>query len=1211
MARNQDDQNAARRYLLRQLSDVEAQAFELRLLSSDELCEELEIVEDELTDEYLAGTLSKAERETFENKFLAAPERKQNLRFAATLKRNLSTSDPDENLPERNWLARLAGRFRKSFFGSPMLVAASILLVFGLGAATWRVYFSQSDVDKGLLALNQAYSQERPVEARITKFDYAPYVARRGAAPVPINTLERDYADRFLLGAVRDHPDAASYHALGKSYLLNKEFDKSIAQFEQSLALEPNNAQVHADLGAAYLEKGRREIAAAPAVAGKPESGSGMEDLARSLQHLNKALALDSKLLEALFNRASVDEAMGLLPQAAEDLQKYLQQDPNSKWAAEAREKLKLIEQKRNSTSRTDHEILQDFLKQKESSDEESGWTTISSYQNRSGNIVVEQLLDAYIDSAGKNQKEAADQALERLTFVGDLAARKSEDRFFSDLARFYDSATPPQLAFAVSARDLMKKGHAGWGRLGVKENLDLFTEARDLFERAGDFPESRFAEYWMSFCHFREHDQERSKQILEPLLLLCENRGYSSLQSRGLYLLSAIQFDLNEHSKAVDFALRSVELSARTNDSVALLSAFDALVEYYRYLGNYSKSLAFMQSSLTLLNSKTLDPIQSARHNGVVALALTTIGFYDAAASYQKEALRLAIDSGSSAAKANNYSFMGLIDGKLNKVKEALAEATLGFNLANEKAAEPAGRGLLAYSALQLGNVYKDSGNIDEAIPYYTKAIELYQTFPDFQTHLYQAHKGRLFCYLKQQNDSLAQAEIAIMLGLMEKYRRQISGENNRNTFFDVEHSVFDAAIDFEYSRMKNPEQAFSYLNSAQGRSLFDLLNADKDVRAKVQDSDIKFQTVSEPLSLQQIKEELPAQSELLQYVVLEDKVLIWVISQNDFQVREKQIARSSLNEKLLRYLNVISRPPGADDPEKLASAQDLYSILVQPVASLLDRKKLLCIIPDGTLSYLPFAALVTPSGKYFFEEQLLMTSPSASVFLSCSENAQRKGATKDERVLSVGNPSFDRNAYPNLEALPAAGQEAADVRKCYNSGVAQVADQATTIAVKIEIQKSDVVHLALHSAIDDEVPLRSKLLLAKSKSDAAHGSSPSALFSYEIYNLKLPRTRLVVLSSCQSGAEHYYNGEGMTSIARAFIGAGVPLVVASLWPVDSAATAELMVRFHKHRREGGESTVAALQDAQREMLHSSSGRYRHPYYWAAFEVNGGYAQF
>ena len=1213
MARKQDDQDNVRRYLLRQLSDAEQQDLELRFFSDDELAEELEIVEDELIDEYLAGELSETEHAGFEQYFLAHPERKRKLAAGEALQRYFATATPDippapEPELEPGMLDRLL-RWLRSTFSSPPVVALAMLVLVVLSFGIWRGLFSESDVDKGLIALNAAYKQSRPVEARLTRSDYAPFVSTRGA-PVPVNTLERDRAERFLQDAVDDHPNAASYHALGKYYLWQKDLDKGIHYFEEAQKADPNNAQVYADLGAAYLEKGKKEIDAAQTEKDQPTSGAGMEDLARSQQNLNKALELDRNLLEPLFNRAFVHKAMGLLPQAAEDLKTYIQKDPNSKWADEARQNLKLIEQDQSKASKTGPEILQEFLKQHEASDEEAAWTTVSSYQNRSGNVVVEPLLDSFLENAAAGRKEEADRALELLRYVGDLELRKAGDRFYFDLVRFYESATPEQQSLAAKARDLMKQGHAGWGRIDVKENLSLFTDARELFEQAGNFPESRFADFWISFCHFRDHDQGRSRQVLDPLLLICENRSYSWLQSRGLHLLSAIQFDLNEHSKAIDFALQSVRVAERINDSVALLNATDALVEYYRYLGNYTKSLAFIQKGLALLSAKPLDPIQAARHNGVVALALTTIGFHDAAAGYQKEALRLAVETGITSAKANNYSFMGLINGRLRNFAEAMKDAQLGFDMAQPNASQPAGRGLMAYAALQMGNVQKDAGDCDKAIPYYTQSIELYLTFADFQTHLYQAHKGRLFCYLQKQNDPLAQQEIATMLDLMEKYRRKISGENNRNTFFDVEHNVFDAAIEFEYSRMKDREQAFRYLNSAQARSLLDLLNADKDVRARVQDADIKFQAVSEPLTLEQIRDRLSDHEQLIQYAVLEDRILIWIISHNDFQVREKQIARKSLNEKLLHYLNLISHPPTGAAGE-LELGKELYSVLVQPVESLLDKNKLLCIVPDGTLNYLPFASLVSPSGKYFFEQQQLMTSPSASVFLNCSDNAQRKSDARDERVLAVGNPRFDRKAYPELDDLPAAAAEAVEIGKLYNSRTALVGAQATAAAVKNEVEGADVVHLALHYSIDDEVPLRSKLLLAAAPREAAHASAGAPLYSFEIYNLRLPKTRLVVLSSCQSGAERNYSGEGVMSLARAFIGAGVPLVVASLWPVDSAATKELMVSFHKHRHQEGASTVAALTKAQQDLLHGSSQLYRHPYYWAAFTVNGGASRF
>jgi CHAT domain-containing protein len=96
--------------------------------------------------------------------------------------------------------------------------------------------------------------------------------------------------------------------------------------------------------------------------------------------------------------------------------------------------------------------------------------------------------------------------------------------------------------------------------------------------------------------------------------------------------------------------------------------------------------------------------------------------------------------------------------------------------------------------------------------------------------------------------------------------------------------------------------------------------------------------------------------------------------------------------------------------------------------------------------------------------------------------------------------------------------------------------------------------------------------------------------------------------LSACQTGLDRYYNGEGAIGLARAFLKAGIPLVVASQWPVDSDATADLMVSMYRHRKSGV-STAEALQDAQVEMLHGPNEANRPPRYWAAFVCVGANA--
>jgi CHAT domain-containing protein len=157
-----------------------------------------------------------------------------------------------------------------------------------------------------------------------------------------------------------------------------------------------------------------------------------------------------------------------------------------------------------------------------------------------------------------------------------------------------------------------------------------------------------------------------------------------------------------------------------------------------------------------------------------------------------------------------------------------------------------------------------------------------------------------------------------------------------------------------------------------------------------------------------------------------------------------------------------------------------------------------------------------------------------------------------------------------------------------------------------------ADVIHFATHAIVDDGSPLSSKLLFATEPSaeTPAHHSSSSFLEAAELYRMKLPRTRVVVLSACQTGIEKTYGGEGAISLARPFLAAGVPLVVASLWPVESEDTAELMIGFHKHRKLDRLSTIEALREAQLDAIQQSRGS-RTTYNWAAFVPIGGYTTF
>lgn len=150
-------------------------------------------------------------------------------------------------------------------------------------------------------------------------------------------------------------------------------------------------------------------------------------------------------------------------------------------------------------------------------------------------------------------------------------------------------------------------------------------------------------------------------------------------------------------------------------------------------------------------------------------------------------------------------------------------------------------------------------------------------------------------------------------------------------------------------------------------------------------------------------------------------------------------------------------------------------------------------------------------------------------------------------------------------------------------------------------ELSQYRIVHFATHGLLNSEHPELSGIVL--SLFDEAGRRQEGFLQLYEVYNLDLPAD-LVVLSACQTALGKEIRGEGLVGLTRGFMYAGAARVVASLWKVDDGATAELMGEFYRAMFADGLRPAAALRTAQIRMWRQN--RWRSPYYWAAFTLQG-----
>jgi len=1206
MALDSQDRQEIRLYLLGQLGlERDSQRVEERMLTESDYCEELLVVEDELIDEYISGSLTPDERDKFERHFLSAPERVRKLKFTRVFSDYVADAREAQTPPppaRRNLPAVLRPLFTPWFRAAAV---AAVLVVCSL--LVWKVYFGADPrVGEGLAALRRAYVNGRPVEARIAGWQYAPWSVTRGGAQPEAEPISLARAESLLTEAADERPGPVSRHALGVRRLAEKNFDQAVALLEQALKDDGGDASLHNDLGVALLEKVR---AGGDGAVTEKE----LELLGRSVEHFDQAVKLDDSLTEAYFNRALAYQRMGLWRQAEEGWREYLRRDTDSPWADEARRNLKLLEESGHAAPSNAEDDLKSFLAAARSGEDAAAWKVVGRNYTSAGNGVAGRLLDFELGLASPGDLVERDAVLPALSYLARLERDRDGERFTSELVDHYERATPKQRALSAEARAHMKAGYELFTKLKWAEAVGEYGKAKLAYERAGTNAERAFVEYRLSHCYIFLPDLEKARAGFEKLAAVSEASEYRWLRARSLYGLAHVSINSNEFSKAADYSGRALSEFERAGDLNGVLGCLAQLADINRILNRVERSLGYLRRGLALMSDGQAAPMQRWGVLVEVALGLSSKRLDTAALFYQKEALGVALDMGNPLLISRSLGYIGSAYASREKYAEALDSARRAFEMGQAMPGGGSGGAeIMANASLQFGDILRQSGDCGRAVEAYDRSILLYGGL-NVEYYRYMSHHGKLLCFIAARDDGAAGEELRTVLSLFDYYRAKITVDSQRNSFFDKQQGVYDLAIRYGFERMHDPEMAFAYSEEGRGRSLLELLQRGGKVLNQGDATDLGLSADTRPMTLDEIKGGLPERAQVLQYAVLEDKLLIWVVTKSEVRAVESGVGARELAEKVRAYLALASAPPNADgDGALTARAADLYRILVAPAEHLLDKSKFLCIVPDKVLHYLPYEALVSPTtGNYLMDDYELGFAPSTSIYVAKSAAGEKVGAS-EETLVSIGAPGFSREAFPSLPALPSAAKEAAAITNFYGrKGRVLLGGDATEQAVKSELQKADVAHFAMHYLADENSEMLSGFPLAPERAPSAGREGDDGfLQSYEIYRMELPRLRLVVLSACQTGIERQYGGEGAVGAARPFLVAGAASVVATLWPVDTDASAQLMIEFHRQRRRGAVPATEALRRAQHEMAHGRDSRYRHPYYWAPFVVIGGHAR-
>lgn len=1213
MSLNQDDDQRIRSYLLGALAQEEMRELDEQLLRDEEFANQVLLIEDELIEDYTLGALSDKERQQFQKYFLTPPRRRRKLMMVeglrerafvreaapiiqgpterATSETKNSKSQPAERT---NWWTKLfQRRWQTAAF-------AALLVVAGLGA--WRAFFYQSPVDRGLIALNAAYKQQRPLEARITGMSYAPHSGKRGGEPENVDYRARDLSRSLLLGAASDSPSPSTLHALGRLYLAQKEFDRAISELREALKSSPDDAQLHADLGAALLEQSKL-------LRDRGEHGKAMEGLAESQQHLNTALRSEPTLLEAMFNKALVLEELKLPEQAREAWQKYLELDRQSEWSKEAQRHLQSISEQRRPALTPD-ELLANFLAAFRERNDMEAWRLLSANREViTGKMIPLRLAHDYVAHTLNGEDSKAREKLDALVFAGELDQRNGGDSYTKELAGYYANSSRATLQLLSKAAEDIGQGYALCLATRYEEASARFTSARAAFDRAGDEWEARLANYWIAYCLSQPGAARDSNVILNSLAEFCQKRGHKWLLALATGWLGSNYTALHEYSNAIKYNRQSLALSEEISDTYQIQRALMSLGELYARLRQPEASLGYHYRNLVLASNSGATPRQAWRNLTYFGGALFTFKHYDAAAALINEALRRAVTEFDDPSLLYlQHLNLGQIYSKLREFDAANSQAEIGLNIAHSVQDPKSRLKPVANATLRQADIWREAGQCDKAVANYDQAIALYEEI-ELDPYRYAAYKGRLLCNRARNDDTAVRRDLTTLLALFEKQRTQIREEENRNRFFDAEQGVYDIAVEYEYEKRNYPA-ALNHAEATRGRSLLDAVQSGVRIEVTPAGPEMAFGQVANPADLETIRQHMPPRLHVLMYTVLPTKLLIWSISHHGYSVVPKEVTADALGTEVNSYVNAMSKlsGPAASTTEL---AKKLYDTLFGSVVKAIKPGDVVCIIPDKFLHRLPFAALISPDrGTYLVEDWTIFYAPSLNVLWHCSTAGGTKARPGQGKVLSIGNPSFDFKVHPDLQPLRDAEREARTVADLYDPSSLVLGPRATKDRIIHEMDSAEIIHFAGHYVVDEASPLLSKMLLSSGEKNSEAEGSDRDLAAFEIVRQRLENTCLVILSACQTGLDKYYESEGAVGLARAFIAAGVPLVVASQWPVDSSATANLMISFHRYRRSGL-NTFESLRKAQADMLRGTDEAYRSPYYWAAFLSVGGYVEY
>ncbi|MBK1989578.1 tetratricopeptide repeat protein [Sphaerospermopsis aphanizomenoides BCCUSP55] len=792
------------------------------------------------------------------------------------------------------------------------------------------------------------------------------------------------------------------------------------------------------------------------------------------------------------------------------------------------------------------------------------------------------------------------------------------------------------QVSLDKQAEQLMEKGRQLAQQQEYRQAIPMFQQVLILARQLQNKQLEADVLAWLGFCYSSLGEKQKALEFYNQALPLLRAVGDRSGEARTLNNIGGVYDSLGEKQKALDFYNQALPMYRAVGDRSGEAVTLSNIGAVYSSLGEKQKALEFYNQALPLRRAVG-DRSGEATTLNNIGLVYDSLGEKQKALEFYNQALPLRRAVGDRSGEANTLNNIGAVYDDLGEKQKALEF----YNQALPMRRAVGDRSGEANTLNNIGAVYDDLGEKQKALEFYNLALPMYRAVGDRSGEaitlgnigvLYQ-DRNQLPLAVRNLQES-SQIFLQMRQGLQRENRQKFLQQYDWSGNFLVEAlidnkqeaqafewvNLFSTAELADYSRLINAKVAnpqaqikldqWNQQNQSlesQRQKLQDeedpiLSQQIRELEAKIykdaEDISRQFPEVAEllesnPADIQKLKSSIPAGTVVVQPVLLNNSLAIFIITQNNLSVvKQKLDPKTNFNKILNQYLQQLNDESNSEYIE--TGSQPLYDLLIRPIEAKIQAlsPQQLSIIPTGNLRRLPFETLYdSKTNKFLIAKYpvnyLTRISPRT---LQTNSNNQTINNNKKLSVLAFGNP------VPRPpQHLPGAETEVKNIKQLIPASDIYIHKNATLEKFKTQSFRFPFLHLATHGCFQNQdckkIQLKNNTLLF---ADTQFKIADAAL-------LGLKGTKLLTLSACQTANQTSENEQGLTGIAYIFERAGAEAVMGSLWAVEDKSTQVLMVAFYQNLQQG-KSKGEALRQAKLKLIKD----YPHPFYWSAFILIG-----